>query len=198
MNGPKKGSRGRAPSRNTARGRDGQTRDTSRPARELATDSTPETETRRYGVKKPQPRLGSGKAPQFKRTLPDLKKVQLPSVAPETEFVDRDGEKLTFPDSNLKRLAAQILSTRARRWRYRPFTFPLFSDRGHEQSFSFDFYIYDAEDSVIRLILVVPHESREVWDKVGRFKRQFPMYRYELWTPEKLAQLLKPRSQLGF
>ena len=74
----------------------------------------------------------------------------------------------------LKRVAADILQTRRKAWRYRPFSFPLFTDRGNEQSFHFDFYIYDAEDSVIRLILVVPHESREVWDRVGR--SAFPLF----------------------
>ena len=133
-----------------------------------------------------------------KKPLPELKRVQLEAPAPTTVFVDRDGEKQTFGDSNLKRVAADILQTRRKAWRYRPFSFPLFTDKGNEQSFHFDFYIYDAEDSVIRLILVVPHESREVWDRVGRFKRQYPMYTYELWTPERLAQLQRPRTQLGF
>ena len=133
-----------------------------------------------------------------KKPLPELKRVQLDAPAPDTVFRDRDGEKLTFPDSNLKRVAAQILTQKNKAWRYRAFPFPLFTERGTEQSFYFDFYIYDAEDSVIRLLLVVPFESREVWDRVGRFKRQYPMYTYELWTPEKLAQLQKPRGQLGF
>lgn len=133
-----------------------------------------------------------------KKPMPELKRVQLDAPAPTAVFVDRDGEKLTFADSNLKRVAADILQTRRKAWRYRPFSFPLFTDKGNEQSFNFDFYIYDAEDSVIRLILVVPHESREVWDRVGRFKRQYPMYAYELWTPERLAQLQRPRTQLGF
>jgi hypothetical protein len=133
-----------------------------------------------------------------KKPLPELKRVQLEAPAPTTVFVDRDGEKQTFGDSNLKRVAADILQTRRKAWRYRPFSFPLFTDKGNEQSFHFDFYIYDAEDSVIRLILVVPHESREVWDRVGRFKRQYPMYAYELWTPERLAQLQRPRTELGF
>ncbi|MFC5847505.1 hypothetical protein ACFPQ6_04215 [Deinococcus petrolearius] len=133
-----------------------------------------------------------------KKPLPELKRVQLDAPAPDTVFVDRDGERVTFGDSNLKRVAADILQTRRKAWRYRPFSFPLFTDKGNEQSFHFDFYIYDAEDSVIRLILVVPHESREVWDRVGRFKRQYPMYTYELWTPERLAQLQRPRTQLGF
>lgn len=133
-----------------------------------------------------------------KKPLPELKRVQLDAPAADTVFRDRDGERLTFPDSSLKRVAAQILTDRDKAWRYRAFSFPLFTERGAEQSFSFDFYIYDAEDSVIRLILVVPFESREVWDRVGRFKRQYPMYTYELWTPERLAQLGRPRAQLGF
>lgn len=133
-----------------------------------------------------------------KKPLPDLKRVQLDAPDPGTTFRDRDGERLTFPDSALKRVAAHILTEKNKAWRYRAFPFPLFTDRGTEQSFYFDFYIYDAEDSVIRLILVVPFESREVWDRVGRFKRQYPMYRYELWTPERLAQLGRPRAQLGF
>ncbi|EYB68805.1 hypothetical protein DEIPH_ctg017orf0173 [Deinococcus phoenicis] len=133
-----------------------------------------------------------------KKPLPELKRVQLDAPAAETVFRDRDGERLTFPDSNLKRVAARILTEKNKAWRYRAFPFPLFTDRGNEQSFYFDFYIYDAEDSVIRLLLVVPFESREVWDRVGRFKRQYPMYTYELWTPEKLAQLQGPRGRLGF
>lgn len=133
-----------------------------------------------------------------KKPLPELKRVQLDTPPPDTVFTDRDGERLTFPDSGLKRVAAQLLTERNKAWRYRPFSFPLFTERGSEQAFSFDFYIYDAEDSVIRLLLVVPFESREVWDRVGRFKRQYPMYTYELWTPERLAQLGRPRAQLGF
>jgi len=133
-----------------------------------------------------------------KKPLPELKRVQLDAPPADTVFIDRDGERLTFPDSNLKRVAAHLLTERGKAWRYRAFSFPLFTDRGTEQSFSFDFYIYDAEDSVIRLLLVVPFESREVWDRVGRFKRQYPMYTYELWTPERLAQLGRPRAQLGF
>ena len=137
------------------------------------------------GPRKAPPKLGSKKA------LPELKRVQLDAPAPDTIFRDLDGEKVSFPDSNLRRVAARILAERHKPWRFRPFAFPLFTDKGHEQSFHFDFYIYDPEGSVIRLILVVPHESREVWDRVGRFKRQYPMYTYELWTPEKLAQFQK-------
>ncbi|BDP41159.1 hypothetical protein DAETH_11280 [Deinococcus aetherius] len=133
-----------------------------------------------------------------KKPLPERGRVQLDAPPPETVFRDRDGQELTFPDSSLKRVAARILGTRNKAWRYRPFSFPLFTESGREQAFHFDFYIYDAEDSVIRLILVVPFETREVWDRIGRFKRQYPMYTYELWTPERLAQLDRPRAQLGF
>ncbi len=130
--------------------------------------------------------------------MPELKRVQLDAPAPDTVFRDRDGERLTFPDSNLKRVAAALLSEKNKAWRYRPFAFPLFSDSGNESAFHFDFYVYDYEDSVIKLIMVIPFESREVWDKVGRFKRQYPMYAYELWTPEKLAKLSGPRGRLEF
>ncbi|WP_309570106.1 hypothetical protein, partial [Deinococcus sp.] len=136
--------------------------------------------------------------PKVRKALPELKRVQLDAPTPDTVFVDRDGERVTFTDSNLKRVAARILSERNKAWRYRPFGFPLFTDKGHEQTFHFDFYVYDYEDSVIRLILVIPFESREVWDRVGRFKRQYPMYTYELWTPEKLAFLDGPRGRLEF
>ncbi len=152
-------------------------------------------ETRSFGsstARKPTPRFGN------KKPLPELKRIPLDAPAPDTIFVDRDQQQVSFPDSNLKRVAAKILSEKRKAWRYRPFAFPIFTDKGHEQGFNFDFYIYDAEDSVIRLILVVPFESREVWDKVGRFKRQYPMYEYELWTPEKLGRLLGPRGNLGF
>ena len=94
--------------------------------------------------------------------------------------------------------AAALLTEKKKAWRYRPFPFPLFSDSGNESAFHFDFYVYDYEDSVIKLIMVIPFESREVWDKVGRFKRQYPMYDYELWTPEKLAKLSGPRGRLEF
>lgn len=257
MTGPKKGSRGRAPKRNTAQGRGGATRDTTRPVRERTPREEGRSESRSQGSSGGQssprtegPRRGegarsgsgarsgaatgrsgegnpvrrrSGEGPERagarrggerpfgpgaarpaaprgakKKPLPELKRVQLDTPPPDTVFLDRDGERLTFPDSGLKRVAAQLLSQRNKAWRYRPFAFPLFTDSGTEQSFSFDFYIYDAEDSVIRLLLVVPFESREVWDRVGRFKRQYPMYTYELWTPERLAQLGKPRAQLGF
>lgn len=260
MTGPKRGaaargSRGHGPKKNTAQGRGGATRDTTRPVRASgeggrteprgegqgrsgpagarsgarptggqgargsaggrgpgerggAGGSGPGSKSgpRRFGSAAPGGAAGSRPggerqaAPRGvkKKPLPELKRVQLDAPAPDTVFVDRDGEKLTFADSNLKRVAADILQTRRKAWRYRPFSFPLFTDRGNEQSFHFDFYIYDAEDSVIRLILVVPHESREVWDRVGRFKRQYPMYAYELWTPERLAQLQRPRTQLGF
>jgi len=130
--------------------------------------------------------------------MPELKRVQLDAPPPDRAFRDRDGQTLTFPESSLKRVAAQILTEKNKAWRYRSFAFPLFTDKGNEQSFFFDFYIYDAEDSVIRLVLVIPFESRDVWDRVGRFKRQYPMYTYELWTPEKLAQLQGPRGRLGF
>ncbi|GHG22234.1 hypothetical protein CBQ26_16535 [Deinococcus indicus] len=264
MTGPKKGSRGRAPQRNTAQGRGGITRDTIRPARPTreggdapsrdgarrdtrtgrgdtpgARDTRPGSARSGAGSRggvsgsrsgenpaRRKPGEGSGRREEGrsegrgegrgearftpggparrsppkpgKKALPELKRVQLDAPAPDTAFRDRDGETLTFPDSNLKRVAAKILTEKKKAWRYRPFAFPLFTDRGGEQSFHFDFYIYDAEDSVIRLILVIPFESREVWDRVGRFKRQYPMYTYELWTPEKLARLSGPRGRLEF
>ena len=218
---PAGASRGRPPRKNTAKGRDGATRDTTKIAREPGslgrdeprTTSTP-GEGRRYGsatssktparggprrpVKDDNGRAAPPKVVKAKKPLHELRRVQLKSPAPDTEFRDRDGNKLTFPDSNLRRVAAQILTEKRKAWRYRPFSFPLFTDKGHEQAFHFDFYVYDAEDSVIKLILVTPHESREVWDRVGRFKRQYPMYSYELWTPEKLEQLSGPRGRLGF
>ncbi|PTA66501.1 hypothetical protein [Deinococcus arcticus] len=228
MTGPRKGSRGRGPKKNTAQGRGGVTRDSSRPVRERAASTEAARPQAKRGPERPggegSPRAGgksggsksggsqsggrsgpfrggftrAGARPGTKKPLPELKRVQLSAPAPDTVFVDRDGEGQTFPDSNLKRVAAQILSAKRKAWRYRPFSFPLFTDRGHEQSFHFDFYVYDAEDSVIRLILVVPFESREVWDRVGRFKRQYPMYPYELWTPEKLFYLSGPRGRLEF
>lgn len=220
------GFRGHAPKKTTAKGRDGSTRDSAKVAREPgagrseerpATERRPAEQTsaqgRRYGTatgsaaagrtsSRGTSKTGEGRAAPPKMTrkkpLPELKRVQLDAPAPDTKFRDRDGEVHTFPDSNLRRVAAQILTEKRKAWRYRPFSFPLFTDKGHEQSFHFDFYIYDAEDSVIKLILVVPSESREVWDRVGRFKRQYPMYSYELWTPEKLHHLSGPRGRLGF
>lgn len=188
----------------TAQGRGGITRDSVRPVRDegekgkgQATGDRDMPAGRRYGS---VTRTATRKAPPKpgQKPLPELKRVQLNAPAPETVFTDMEGAKVTFPESNLRRVAAQILTQKRKHWRYRPFSFPLFTDKGHEQSFYFDFYLYDVEGSVIRLILVVPHESREVWDKVGRFKRQYPMYTYELWTPEKLASLSGPNGKLGF
>ncbi|MFC6590782.1 hypothetical protein ACFP81_01175 [Deinococcus lacus] len=164
------------------------------PAKRSGTERLAEGETfQRSSTRQAPPKLSRPRG-----GLPELKKVQLEAPPETAAFRDRDGESHVFADSKLRRIAAQILTERGKQWRFRPFSFPLFTDKGHEQTLHFDFYIYDAEDTVIRLILVVPHESREVWDKVGRFKRQYPMYPYELWTPEKLAQLQKPRTRLGF
>lgn len=124
--------------------------------------------------------------------------VDLGAPAPDTVFKDMDKQPHTFPDSNLKRVAARVLQEKNKPWRYRPFPFPIFTDKGNEQTFFFDFYIYDNMEQVMKLILIAPRESAEVWDKIGRFKRQYPMFSYELWTPEKLAALQKPRAQLGF
>ncbi|WP_185974637.1 MULTISPECIES: hypothetical protein [Deinococcus] len=124
--------------------------------------------------------------------------VTLDAPAPDTVFYDLEKAPHSFPDSNLKRVAARILLDRQKPWRYRPFPFPLFTDKGNEQTFYFDFYVYDNMDMILKLVLVAPRESAEIWDKIGRFKRQYPMYSYELWTPEKLAQLQKPRSRMGF
>ncbi|WP_027481856.1 hypothetical protein [Deinococcus pimensis] len=143
------------------------------------------------------PRPGGRPATGRTRRLPPNAPV-LDAPAPGAVFRDRDGGTHTFPESNLKRVAAQILTQHRKLWRYRPFPFPLFTDKGNEQTFHFDFYVYDHQEAVIRLILVVPRETSEVWDRVGRFKRQFPMYPYELWTPEKLARLQGPRARLGF
>lgn len=138
-----------------------------------------------------RPTSVNGRPAQSSRT-------DLNAPPPSTVFLDRDRQPHTFPDSSLKRVAARLLEQRVKPWRYRPFAFPLFTDKGNEQSFHFDFYVYDNMEQVQRLILVLPRESAEVWDKIGRFKRQYPMYRYELWTPEKLAALQRPRASLGF
>ncbi|AFZ69020.1 hypothetical protein [Deinococcus peraridilitoris] len=140
-----------------------------------------------------RPGAAPGKRPRTTRDVP-----QLDVPAKEMMFRDLDGKSHAFPDSSLKRVAARILSERNKFWRYRPFSFPLFTDKGNEQEFFFDFYVYDNQNAVIRLILLLPRETREIWDKVGRFKRQYPMYHYELWTPENLEQLQRPRAQLGF
>jgi len=129
---------------------------------------------------------------------PSTSAVQLDTPAPTKVFRDRDGAAHTFPDSSLKRVAAALLTENRKLWRYRAFGFPLFTDKGNEQTLTFDFYVYDHQEAVIRLILVVARETPELWDRVGRFKRQFPMYPYELWTPEKLAQLQGPRARLSF
>lgn len=123
---------------------------------------------------------------------------QLDAPAPDTAFKDRDGEVHRFPDSSLKRVAARLLGAHRKVWRYRPFAFPIFMPSGQEQTLNFDFVVYDNQDAVIRVILVAARDSAEVWDKIGRFKKQYPMYTHEIWTPERLAELSRPRAQLGF
>ncbi|MFC4453153.1 hypothetical protein [Deinococcus sonorensis] len=162
-------------------------------------------------TRKPTPRAGatdtksasSGSRPARpggpRRPNPPRKDApQLDAPPASAKFRDRDGEVHTFPESALKRLAAQILQERRKVWRYRPFSFPLFTPSGTEQAMYFDFYVYDNMDSVVRLILVTPRESRDVWDRIGRFKQQYPTYSYELWTPDALARLSNPRARLGF
>ncbi|ULH15823.1 hypothetical protein MF271_04080 [Deinococcus sp. KNUC1210] len=147
----------------------------------------------------PRADTGSRPASRLRNPNPPRKNVpQLDAPPPESTFRDRDGKPHHFPDSSLKRVSAQILHTKNKKWRYRPFGFPLFLPNGNEQEMFFDFYIYDNMDSLVRVILVMSRESREVWDKIGRFKQQYPMYAYELWTPETLARLQAPRGQLGF
>ena len=123
---------------------------------------------------------------------------QLDAPPSGATYRDRDGKTHSFPDSTLKRIAAQILVARNKKWRYRPFGFPIFSASGSEQEMHFDFYVYDNMDSIFKLILLMPRESREVWDRVGRFKQQYPMYSYELWTPEHLAKIMGPNGKLGW
>lgn len=192
-------SRGKGATGSRAKGRGGLTRDSLPPVSSEARGSTERLqagETFQRGTqRKAPPKVAKADSPQ--KRLPQLRQVQLEAPSETTAFRDRDGQKHTFPDSKLRRAAAQILSEKGKHWRYRAFPFPIFTDRGHEQTLQFDFYIYDAEDTVIRLILVVPRESREVWDKIGRFKRQYPMYEYELWTPERLAALQAGRGRGG-
>lgn len=196
---PSKGSRGRPPQRMTAQGRGGETRDAVRPVSDKPSKDSSKSSARRYGtVHAAAPERRPARPPVIKSQPIHSKRVQLDAPPPQTLFTDMDGEKISFTESNLRRVAAKILSDKRKAWRYRAFSFPLFTDKGTEQSFQFDFYVYDYEETIIRLILVVPHESREVWDRVGRFKRQYPMYIYELWTPEKLAALSSPRGKLGF
>ncbi len=189
-------SRGKGATGSRAQGRSGLTRDAAPPLREglgrSAGERFQEGGTFQRGTRRKAPPKASredkrSEGPQ--KRLPQLRQVQLTAPPETAEFRDRDGVPHTFPDSKLRRAAAQVLSSGGKSWRYRPFSFPIFTDKGHEQTLNFDFYIYDAEDTVIRLILVMPRESREVWDKIGRFKRQYPMYAYELWTPQRLAAL---------
>jgi hypothetical protein len=152
----------------------------------------------RSGTTSGRPTASGGRSTARKPNPPRLRGPQLDSPPPTTTFRDRDGKPHTFPDSALKRIAAKILTDKNKKWRYRPFGFPIFSPNGNEQEMHFDFYIYDNMDSVARLILLMPRESRETWDKVGRFKQQYPMYHYELWTPDALAKILAPRGGLGW
>lgn len=122
---------------------------------------------------------------------------ELPQIKPDQVFKDRDGKNHTFSESALKRVAAQLLHKHKKQWRYRNFSFPVIGHSGNEMEVTFDFYVYDSNDTIVRVILVVPSESRELWDRLGLFKKQFPMYTHEVWTPETMAELLE-KSWLGY
>lgn len=196
-------SRGKNVTGSRAQGRNGQVRDAMPPVRESA-ERLSEGQSFSRGVKVPRapkvdkPKTRAGGARPQQRRMPSLKRVELSAPPEDAKFTDRDGKVWQFADSKLRRVAADILSKAGRRWRFRPFAFPIYTDRGNEQNFHFDFYIYDHEETVLRLILVLPQESREVWDKLGRFKRQYGMYSYEIWTPEKLHALQNKKTPLGF
>ena len=145
-------------------------------------------------------RTFSGTGRTYARTpkAPRQRGPQLDTPPSTATFRDRDGKTHSFPDSALKRIAAQILTERKKKWRYKPFGFPIFSASGSEQEMNFDFYVYDNMDSIFKLILLMPRESREVWDRVGRFKQQYPMYHYELWTPDHLAKIMGPHGTIGW
>ena len=143
-------------------------------------------------------RTSTGRTYSRTPSKPRQRGPQLDAPPSGATYRDRDGKTHSFPDSALKRIAAQILVARNKKWRYRPFGFPIFSASGSEQEMHFDFYVYDNMDSIFKLILLVPRESREVWDRVGRFKQQYPMYSYELWTPEHLAKIMGPNGKLGW
>ncbi len=143
-------------------------------------------------------RTSTGRTYARTSSAPRQRGPQLDAPPAGATYRDRDGKTLSFPDSTLKRIAARILVARNKKWRYRPFGFPIFSASGSEQEMHFDFYVYDNMDSIFKLILLVPRESREVWDRVGRFKQQYPMYSYELWTPEHLAKIMGPNGKLGW
>ena len=146
----------------------------------------------------PTGRMSTGRTYSRTPGKPRQRGPQLDTPPSGATYRDRDGKTHSFPDSALKRIAAQILVARNKKWRYRPFGFPIFSASGSEQEMHFDFYVYDNLDSIFKLVLLMPRESREVWDRVGRFKQQYPMYSYELWTPEYLAKIMGPNGTLGW
>lgn len=184
-----------SPPKQSATGkRDARNAGSVRPGRDSSPDAAARTPAKRIPAKRTEPGGGGQRRGQAPRAAPP----QLDAPPPQAAFKDRDGELHRFPDSALKRVAARLLDERHKAWRYRPFPFPIFTEKGNEQTFYFDFYVYDNQEAVIRLILVAARDSRELWDRLGRFKRQYPMYHYELWTPEKLAALQAPRAQLGF
>ena len=167
------------------------------PEGEAAQAHGPATRGRSTGRSSSAGRSG-GTSTGRRPNLPKQRGPQLDAPPSGTQFRDRDGKLHTFPESNLKRIAARILTERSKKWRYRPFGFPIFSASGSEQEMHFDFYVYDNMDSIFKLILLMPRESRDVWDRVGRFKQQYPMYSYELWTPDHLAKVMGPRGSLGW
>lgn len=123
------------------------------------------------------------------------KRLDLPEAPPpNTLFYDLEGQGHTFPDSPFKRLAAELLSRHKKRWKYRPFGFPLMMPSNREHDLYFDFYVFDNMNTLVKLITLSPRDSREIWDRVGRFKQQYSMYSQEVWTPQILAELLKKRT----
>ncbi len=122
------------------------------------------------------------------------RRLELPEAPPpNTVFYDLEGQSHTFPDSPFKRIAADLLSRHKKRWKYRPFGFPLIMPSNREHDLYFDFYVYDNMNTLVKLITLSPRDSKEVWDRIGRFKKQYTMYNQEVWTPQILAELTKKR-----
>lgn len=133
---------------------------------------------------------GDANAPRPKSTRVNARPAAAPARTLEGgEFVQQDGS-IVFIPSGWRRKAAVALTAHGLRWRYRDFTFPLITEKGHELEFTPDFLIYDDAPKVVRIIIVPGGgEDRTAKGKAGLFKAQYRSIAVEVWDARRLEEM---------
>ncbi|HEX2865373.1 MAG TPA: hypothetical protein VHN99_12450 [Deinococcales bacterium] len=105
------------------------------------------------------------------------------------EFVQQDGQ-IVFIPAGWRRRVAVALTDHGLRWRYRDFSFPITTEKGHEMDFTPDFLIYDEAPKVVRVIIVPGGgEDRAAKGKAGLFKAQYRSIAVEVWDAKRMEDL---------